>query len=264
MFRDYDYKGICIGEVKMIQPIETHWHSFYEIDFFTLGKRTHNLNGIDNYLHDGDLILLSPTDFHSYPEDTGVLEGYTIRFHENDIEKQLLTPLWKSSGQIYKFAGIEKELLEKELYFMYTNYRTMNPYRDELIRNILNRIIILISRKRSDDSPLSTHSEDRINASLLYIDQHFRNDIKLEDAADSAGYSKSRFSIIFHEKLGITFRDYILKRRLQWAYELIRRGDMSVTQVCFDAGFNDLSYFGRMFKKEYGIRAVELLVKNKI
>ncbi|MGE8178102.1 helix-turn-helix domain-containing protein [Pseudomonas fluorescens] len=83
---------------------------------------------------------------------------------------------------------------------------------------------------------------------LLYIDQHFRDNIDQRDVAKRCGMTTFRFSRLFKEAYGLGFMDYILNKRMNFAKELLGNSQMPITSIGYEAGFKDPSYFARAFK----------------
>jgi len=87
---------------------------------------------------------------------------------------------------------------------------------------------------------------------LRFIERNFRSAIKSESVAESCNLSPFRFSRLFKETFGITFRDYLINYRLREAYRLFENPRVTVADVAFAVGFNDPSYFTRVFKQRIG------------
>jgi AraC-like DNA-binding protein len=88
---------------------------------------------------------------------------------------------------------------------------------------------------------------------LYYVEQHFREKIRCDDVARLCGMSSFRFSRVFKDKYTIAFRDYVVRYRLREAYKMIKDQKATVTDAAFAVGFNDISYFSRMFKRHFDI-----------
>ena len=58
---------------------------------------------------------------------------------------------------------------------------------------------------------------------------------------------------MFKDAFGMTFRDYVVRLRLKEAGRLLQNPQASVTEVAYTVGFNDISYFSRMFKRHFGV-----------
>ncbi|GIQ71461.1 helix-turn-helix domain-containing protein [Xylanibacillus composti] len=89
--------------------------------------------------------------------------------------------------------------------------------------------------------------------SLQYIrDNLDNNELSLEDVARQNYVSKWHFSKVFKKKFGITFRDYLIEERIALAKKLLLTNE-SVTSVCYEVGYGDLTHFGRIFQKRVGM-----------
>jgi len=84
--------------------------------------------------------------------------------------------------------------------------------------------------------------------------------LSLEQLATTHGVTTRYFQKLF-EAEGRTFSDYLLERRLERAFQMLRDGnrtERAVSAIAFDVGFGDLSYFNRTFKKRFGATPREI------
>ena len=91
---------------------------------------------------------------------------------------------------------------------------------------------------------------DRLQPALDFMQTHFHEDVTLKDVARSAHVSVSRLSHLFREKLGTTVIGHLNSLRINRAKYLLLATDQTCTQICYDAGFRNLSYFNRVFKQQ--------------
>lgn len=90
---------------------------------------------------------------------------------------------------------------------------------------------------------------------LSYIEQHYADPLTLDEVCRHSQLSKSYFCSFFKEQTRQTFVEYLNRRRIEHARLLLEDTDLPVTEICYDAGFNDLTHFSRTFKKITGISA---------
>ncbi|MDN5851051.1 MAG: AraC family transcriptional regulator [Nitrococcus sp.] len=76
--------------------------------------------------------------------------------------------------------------------------------------------------------------------------------VRIETVARHCQLSESEFSRIFHHEHGTSFRRFLLSYRIAMARDFLAAPHASVSQVAYAVGFNDLSYFGRMFRRLVG------------
>lgn len=82
-----------------------------------------------------------------------------------------------------------------------------------------------------------------------FVLDNFTEDVSLERVAGVAAQEKTYFSRFFHEKVGITYREWLQYIRIQRAIELMKSSDQSITEAAHAVGFSDLRTFERTFKK---------------
>ena len=88
----------------------------------------------------------------------------------------------------------------------------------------------------------------RIVQAKLFIDSHFSEHIELDNIADEAYFSKYHFIRLFKSIYGKTPHNYLTYVRIEKAKECLEKG-ISVTDTCFDVGFDSVSSFTGLFKK---------------
>ncbi len=101
------------------------------------------------------------------------------------------------------------------------------------------------------------HIEDntdsrRVRRVYEYINQHYREEIRLEDLAGIVGMTPVALSRFFKLRTGKTVSDHIIDIRLGNATRLLVDTTNSIGEICYDCGFNNLSNFNRIFKKRKG------------
>lgn len=89
-------------------------------------------------------------------------------------------------------------------------------------------------------------------AALMHVAAHYHEKMREESVASICRMSISSFSRVFRQEQGRTFREYLLNYRIGRACELLRMPGITVTDAAFTVGFNDVSHFSRMFKRQVG------------
>jgi AraC-like DNA-binding protein len=109
-------------------------------------------------------------------------------------------------------------------------------------------------------SPPLTHDSAKLPCSartlapaLSYVASNFPDKLRLMTVAKLCDLSPFQFSRNFKKQEGLTFRDFVVQTRIRRAAELMRQSKVSVTEAAFVVGFNDLSYFSRMFRRQFGM-----------
>lgn len=105
-----------------------------------------------------------------------------------------------------------------------------------------------------DSSHVSGLSTETIQAAVKYMEQHFREDISIEELSTRLHFNSTYFSRIFRKTLGISPSQYLSDLRISEAKRLlIRYPDYSVREVAEACGYNDPHYFSRLFKQTTGL-----------
>jgi len=87
---------------------------------------------------------------------------------------------------------------------------------------------------------------------LRYVDAHLDTVLSLSVVARAAGMSKYHFCRRFKACTGLHFREYLVRRRIAKAKELLKTTGQTITDIFPEVGFKDMSHFGRVFKKLEG------------
>ena len=99
----------------------------------------------------------------------------------------------------------------------------------------------------------SDHASNRKLARVLqYVQDHLTQDLSQHEAAASLGVSPAAFSQFFRRNMGRTFVDFVNDLRIRHASRALLESSVSITQIAFDSGFNNLSHFHAQFRRLRG------------
>ena len=143
---------------------------------------------------------------------------------------------------------------------VYDNHQTLvsnlelnqrRPFSDKVeSRGIL---YILMSRFLKYATPKADVRDDRIQLTLAHIRNHLGEKLDIEQLAEKAGMSKDHFIRVFKHQTGETPNAYITKRKLEKAELTLVTTNMAVNRIADCLGYDDYSYFNRIFKKNSGM-----------
>ena len=91
-----------------------------------------------------------------------------------------------------------------------------------------------------------------VRSNLKQNIDHYKEEIRLSKLADLVGMTSVSFSRFFKLRTGKNLSDYIIDIRLGFAARLLVDSTMSIAEICYECGFNNLSNFNRMFKRQKG------------
>lgn len=87
---------------------------------------------------------------------------------------------------------------------------------------------------------------------LFYIDHNFKNNIKLDTIAPLFGYNSAYLGKIFNKSVGESFNSYIDHKRIEYSKQLLLENNLKVYEIAEQAGYKNVDYFHKKFKKYVG------------
>ena len=119
----------------------------------------------------------------------------------------------------------------------------------ELLNVLIAPLSVMFEKLLSE---FDERPEDEYNRILQFLNEYHTN-ITLDDLCRHFARSKSHISHMFKSSSGMTIRAYANLLKLEDAKKLLSETDLSITEIALDTGFNDVSYFIKLFKKQFGI-----------
>jgi AraC-like DNA-binding protein len=113
----------------------------------------------------------------------------------------------------------------------------------------LAHIAAALARRRE----LGSEPQRLVRRVVAYIQEHYAEPVSLDQVAGYFGMSASHLSRCFHQEMGVPFKTYLTRYRLNRAKELLADGRMSVTEVAVAVGFSSIAHFSRLFRREMGV-----------
>lgn len=103
----------------------------------------------------------------------------------------------------------------------------------------------------------ATHRESGQDATITalkgYLDYYFFQDVSLPQMARLYNYNEKYLGRLFKQQMGISFAEYLNARRLEFCRERLSRSNETVLDISMQAGFNNVTYFNRLFRRRYGM-----------
>lgn len=248
------------GLIKQYSVAETypvHTHDFYEIVFITGGKGTHCINGEQQILSEGSLVFIRPSDVHSFKAlNYFDFEMFSMGFMEEELQnalnylevsKEVLTE--PGLPVHLKLEGNGKVFFEQQLERMLWEQET--ELRKQIFRTVLQQALynlITWDSKECDREVLPawlSKLDEEMSKRENYIEG-------LPKMLRLCNYSQEYMTRMFKKYFKMTPTEYINAKRMIYAAELLTEGQNEIVEICDMAGFNNLSYFYTVFKKQYG------------
>lgn len=244
-----------------------HWHEEMEIIRVQSGKGLFCVDGKKYEASEGDIIILRPFVMHSINRldnndmsidaivfnlrllETGGADVCTLKYFAPLLnEKHSVPCIVRPSDSWYHpfdesmtsilMCDEQKEGAELDikanLYWMFYH--------------IYNNRLLNVSPNVAEDKHSYT-----VRLALEYIRAEYMNEITIEKVANHCGYSEFYLMKLFKQYTGVSCVDYVNNYRLTVAGRQLRDTDDSVATIAYQVGFNNISYFNRQFKKQYGM-----------
>lgn len=124
---------------------------------------------------------------------------------------------------------------------------------DAMCSSVLEQTV----QARQHSTEASTRSSV-IQQAVEFIEENYNNpDISLHLVSAHVGFSPAHFSMVFSQRMGRTFIDYLTGVRIDKAQELLRTTDKKLSSIAADVGYNEPNYFSYVFKKRVGMSPKE-------
>ena len=237
-----------------------HFHPEYELTWNVKGggKRYAGSNMAD--FSDGDLVLLGPNVPHCWKLQPGksaarsVVIQFTADFLGHDFfsraELAKIQQLFKRSSSGIQFnkktpARVQEQL--KALAEEKNNFSQLIRLLEILQQLAVSKDYVLLDQ-RPLTAELSPANQARINPIFAYLVEHFRKEVSLNKAAAIAGMTPNAFCKYFKRITRKTFMETVIEYRINYATQQLIQSDKSISDICFESGFGDISHFYKMFK----------------
>lgn len=252
--------------------VSPHWHEEAEWTLITEGEGICQIQLSSFPIREGDFVFIPPAMLHSiYVKEGGFLRSETYVFHLNFLGIQsadvcsvrYLTPL-QNQGMIPPFVIHSDHPAYEQLSQIFSRVqeacRGAEPGYELILKaELLLLISALIPYCRKEASPADKDTEQtkKLKTVLEYIDAHLEEDLSIQQLAGLCYFSEYHFMRFFKKYVGLSCLTYIKNLRLEKAASLLMKGGCSTLEISLSAGFHNLSYFHREFKKRYGVTPKE-------
>ncbi|QHT62688.1 helix-turn-helix domain-containing protein [Paenibacillus lycopersici] len=257
------------------QDFELHIHDFVEIVYVTEGSGIHLFQNRQLPIREGDIFIIHRHVPHGYTRlpDTPLTVNNII-FDPYYFEQELshmagvngfidfyyLEPFLREQTQgssIMNLGKLERsqaiailDSLVREDSVRESNYELM-------VRTLLLQLFITLSRcyERAALAPMTGMDDEAalFDAVCAFTKQHYAQPLGLKQISQLCKMSQTTFTSKFKQRIGMTFIAFRNHIRLQEAKKLLERSPAKIMAISLEVGFEDLSFFNRMFKREFGI-----------
>lgn len=179
---------------------------------------------------------------------TAVDELYQSIMDTQQVRGWEALELVQSAGEVFamKLGSVSKEDLQK------FDDKCQNCSSIESLIAILKTMLEEFMQEM-----IETRKEDisrPVRLAKQYIQNHFNEQITLEEVSEKVALSSAYFSILFKKETEVGFAKYLMNIRMEQAKVLLRETGYSVAEICKKVGYNDIKHFGHTFEKVVGVK----------
>ena len=149
------------------------------------------------------------------------------------------------------------EYARKALDFGVTGY-LLKPLNEAELKELINKAIYNINQNSRQAGHVNAVNYSLpVRLACEYIDKNYQEDINLNKISNYVSLSKNYFCNIFKKETGMTIWDYLIRIRMEEAKKMLLETEQKTYEISERVGYDDPSYFGRLFKKYTGFTPIE-------
>ena len=225
----------------------------WQLLYVASGKAHFYIDGRDVIVTSGNMVLYQPKqEMHYEYFGKDKPEIYWVHFTGSQVRSILNQHEIPFDNKVF-YAGNSPTYayLFKE---MILELQTCRVGYEPLLSMYLEQIFVLVQRSRLDKpTTVSSHLQEEMGVARRYFQEHYNEDINIEEYALSRNMSVSYFLKKFKEVTTKSPMQYILSIRINNAVHLLESTDYNVTEISTIIGYDNPLYFSRIFKKQKGV-----------
>lgn len=247
-----------------------HTHNYVEVIYMCSGQTRHLINDEEVILRQGELLFLSQKATQEI--DAAGENDIAVNFiilpeffdqslqmmgeEENPLRKFIIECLrGESANQIgylhFKVTDVLpiQNLLENLIWTIMNNQQNKRSINQITMGLLFLQLLNYTDKVTMGSTPAQ---EDVLLTILRFIEEHYK-DAELSQLAECMHYDLYWLSRLIKKQTGKTYTELLQDKRLQQASFLLKTTDMSVSDVGNAVGYDNLSYFHKIFRKQYGV-----------
>lgn len=265
----YQNPQLCIKVWKFIHRGEEQlerqlWHYHKEIEFILVLEGIHQMHtpSEEYKLHPGDVMVIGSNQLHKSRLQTGNTVEYIVlhvdlepyfdpaMMHYTRHFMEIVNPLDDLNYMFSKYPHVRAEVGSILLQIHGEVMSKRKGYEIAVSMHIKHLLLILL---RNDDKQLLSAHEyvdaDALRPVFAHIEKHVRDTIDMAEVSRVAGMSYVYFSKYFKKKIGLSFTEYVNRKRISEAKRLLVTSSKSITAIAAEVGIENMAHFYELFKR---------------
>lgn len=264
----YSYTYQKFDAMKPNKNLVWHYHPEIELVYVNGGNGKRQIGSHVSYYTQGDLILIGSNLPHCGFTDacTGNTSESVVQMKTDFLGSDFFDiPEMRNIRQLFErakggiaFTGSAKKKIGEKIEIL--EYKS-DFQRLLAILNILNELGNTEEYQilNADHLSMETQSKEneRINTIFNFVKENYREAISLEEVAEITHMTVPSFCRYFKKVTNKTFVQFVNEYRMVHASNLLAENELSITEICFESGFNNFSHFNKSFKAFTGMSPSE-------
>ena len=252
-----EHSSIRVWPSDVASHFDQHTHSAIEIilphrgvSVYHLPKETYSVNA-------GEVLIIPSGQSHALTENRDT-QRYLLLFEPNPLmslrDIPSISPLMQQPLYLHDNSELQDQV--NDLLMQLVNcYFQREPMWNTQCYSYLLQMYALLGRHYLQATAPQQYAGRRsidpaiMNSAVTYINEHYMDDISLEQVAVFAGFSKYYFSRVFKQFSGMSFLDFLTNKRLNVASDLLVRTNQSIREIAASSGFGSMATFNRVFRE---------------
>ncbi len=249
---------------KITERITCHWHREYEILVITKGSAQFQIENQIIPVKENDMVFIKSDYLHTMTTECGMpLDFYAIVFHPNLLNSHINDAIWQKY-----IEPVNNDSLS------FPSYISPNEDWGTELLALLNKVKDLFDKKQmgyellvkatiyeiwyllyahalqnvSSNETQHDHKINRIKSMIMWLQEHYTEPISLEQMSYKFHISQGQLCRFFKAMTQMSVIEYLNYYRISKSIQLLDTTDKQISEIALDVGFNNVSYYNKIFK----------------
>ena len=274
-FTDYKiFSGIDALSYYSNNTVPFHWHEEIELIIPVSGSAIFNVNGELVHVYENNGILVNSKQLHNiFSDSNNECRFLYVLIHpeqlciSREMKETFIDPITANNSIPYIYLNSDTTWQNRILEYIKRMCDAVSLNGAQLIIQGLFYGIWFELYNHVDfnksDKPTDSYHLSALKQMIGFIQTNYADKMTLSDISSSANIGKSNCTSLFKKYTNTTPMMYVISYRLRKSCELLADSDLSITEIAYDTGFSNASYFVETFHKIYNCTPKEYRLKNK-
>lgn len=253
------------GDIDEDQHSPAHRHRCMELFLFETNGIKHIIDFDRHPVEAHSIHLVVPHTVHHLQRSVNT-QGFVLLFDEQFCRQ------WQSTSRLWNALLIQGIIKSNIVNLDHSTYRwahhmaelmagiyeSDSKKKESLLQNLLSNIMLIVT-----SSEANIDKNEPLAIALTHIENHINSNVQVREVALAAGVSQKKLNQAFSKVTGTNPSKYIIQRKILEAKRLLYHSEKTINEIAFALGYEDPSYFIRLFKKESNLTPGEFRTHMK-